>query len=101
MLDFTPILGEIYLWHFDIPNALYQYTFAQGCDNPHDITSVKFSSTGTKLGATSANGLLALWTFHYQPYVGTEGQPAYDLIEAHDKLCSDFEFLGTTCALCK
>ena len=82
--------GKIYLWHFDIPNAIGEFCFDIGVDNPAPITRLRFnqvrapapsaasgdlmnmsdinlilvlSQAGNKFGASTGTGLVGLWPF--------------------------------------
>jgi hypothetical protein len=47
------ITGKIYLWHFDIPNAIGEFCFDVGSDNPTSITRLRFNESGNTFGAST------------------------------------------------
>jgi len=100
------------LWHFGWNNALAEFSFSVNPDSkastPVHITRLRFNESGTKFGATSGNGKLSLWSFHFRPYLTKSHLlPAFEVrcpltvllkapsqtFEVHDKHAYDFEFL--------
>lgn len=86
--------GKIYLWHFDIPNAIGEFAFDPSTSNP-PVQRLRFNDSGNRLAAAAGNGLLALWTFSHRQG-GTTGHalPAYAVLDCHHKHCNDVSFLG-------
>lgn len=79
----TNIHGKIYLWRFGQSNALAEFSFNKidsKAAAPEHITRVRFDDTGSKFGATAANGRFSVWTFRYRPHLSaSHALPAYEV----------------------